>query len=135
MNVDVVALIRESMEKMGCGHTLAEDLDAHSPICIRFESMPAMYVEEKDGHITLWSKLNYTGYDQVSRTAVDLLDYLLPRGSEIFVGSRPLLSLVEESLLLHGRIEDRFALDIDEFSRAMEAFYEDLCAITEILDR
>ncbi|MGY4730893.1 InvB/SpaK family type III secretion system chaperone [Burkholderia pyrrocinia] len=135
MNIDVVMLVKESMEKMGCGSAIAGELDAHSPICITFHSLPEMFVEYEDGYVTIWSKLNYTGESQLSRAAFDLLSYLMPRGSDVFVCRRPMLSIVDESLLLHGRVEGSFCANSDEFTQALEAFYEDLCAVNEILER
>jgi hypothetical protein len=135
MNVDVVMLVKECMEKMGCGSAIAGELDAHSPICISFRSMPEMYVEREDDKVTLWSKLNYAGSDHIARAAPDLLAYLLPRGSDVFACRRPLLSIVDDSLLLHGRVEERFLDDVNSFTQALEAFYEDLCAVNEILER
>src|SRR5260370_17481920 len=107
MNVDVVMLVRQCMEKMGCGSAIAGELDAHSPICISFRSMPEMYVEREDDKVTLWSKLNYAGSDHVSRAAPDLLGYLLPRGSDVFACRRPLLSRAHPTLLLACRVDAR----------------------------
>ena len=45
MNVDVVMLVKQSMEKMDCGSAIAGELDAHAPICITFHSIPEMFVE------------------------------------------------------------------------------------------
>ncbi|VVE36965.1 Surface presentation of antigens protein SpaK [Pandoraea horticolens] len=135
MNTDIVRLVQESMEKMGCGDAVAGKLDAHSPICIGFHSMPEMYVELDNGNVVFTSQLDYRGAAQLERVAVDLLGYLLPRGSDVFVCRRPLLSLVDNDLLLHARVEERFTENPDTFTQAMEAFYEDLCAISEILGR
>ncbi|KVD78010.1 hypothetical protein WS62_29745 [Burkholderia sp. ABCPW 14] len=135
MNVDVVTLVKESLDKMGCGSAIAGELDVHSPICIDFNAMPSMYVEAEGDKVTLWATLDYAGNAQLSRAASDLLEFMLPRGSEIFVCRRPLLSLVDDSLVLHARVEDDFLADADTFMKALEAFYEDLCGVFEILER
>lgn len=135
MNIDVVRLVRESMEKMGCGSVIDGELDAHSPICLSFHSMPAMYVETEDDNVRMWSKLNYNGGNHLTGAAADLLEYLLPRGSDMFACRRPILSIVDDDLLLHGQVEERYLADAEMFTQAMEAFYEDLCAVSEILER
>ncbi|OJA86345.1 hypothetical protein [Burkholderia ubonensis] len=135
MNIDIVMLIKESMEKMGCSEMVDRELDPHSPICIGFQSLPEMFVECEDEHVTLWSRLVYSGESQLARCAYDLLTYLMPHGSDIFVCRRPVLSLAEDTLLLHGRVEPTYLADAGRFTEVLEAFYEHLCAISEILER
>jgi len=135
MNVDIVKLVRDSMEKIGCSSLVAEHLDAHSPICLRFNSVPDMCIECEDERIRVWSKLDYRGDHQLSGTAADLLGYLMPRSSPCFVTQRPLLSLVSDELLLQGQLEPTCTYDADVFAQALETFYEDLCAVNEILAR
>ncbi|AOJ10158.1 hypothetical protein [Burkholderia mayonis] len=135
MNVDVVMLVKQSMEKMDCGNAIAGELDAHAPICIAFHSMPEMFVERDDEHVTIWSRLDYSGESQLARCAFDLLAYQMPRGSDVFASRRPLLSIVDDALMLHGRVEPRCLADAEGFTEALETFYADLCAISEILAR
>ncbi|AOJ73541.1 MULTISPECIES: hypothetical protein [Burkholderia] len=135
MNVDVVMLVKESMDKMGCSNAITGELDAHAPICIAFHSMPEMFVEREDEHVTLWSRLDYSGESQLARCAFDLLTYQMPRGSDMFASRRPLLSLVDDELILHGRVEPHYLADTDRFIEALELFYEDLCAINGILEQ
>ncbi|WP_175924620.1 hypothetical protein [Burkholderia latens] len=135
MNVDIVKLVRDSMEKLGCSQLVDENLDAHSPICLRFNSVPDMCVECEDERIKIWSKLDYRGDHQFSAAAADLLGYLAPRSSPHFVVQRPLIALVDESLLLHGQLEPQCAEGADAFAEALETFYEDLCVVNEILTR
>ncbi|WP_323117696.1 InvB/SpaK family type III secretion system chaperone [Burkholderia alba] len=135
MNVDVVMLVRESMEKMGCGEALADEFDAQAPVCIAFHSMPEMFVERDDERVTIWSRLGYAGESQLARCAFDLLAYQMPRGSDAFASRRPLLSLVDDALILHGRVEPPYLADADRFTEALETFYADLCAVNEILER
>ncbi|KVP66710.1 hypothetical protein WJ92_33525 [Burkholderia ubonensis] len=135
MNVDVVMLVKQSMEKMDCGSAIAGELDAHAPICIAFHSIPKMFVEHDGEHLTIWSRLGCPGESQLARCAFDLLAYQLPRGSDAFASRRPLLSLVDDTLMLHGRVEPRCLADAEGFTEALETFYADLCAIHEILAR
>jgi hypothetical protein len=135
MNVDIVALVKASMEKMGCGHALAHNLDAHSPICIAFRTMPEIFVEQECEHVKIWSMLNYCGESQLARAAFDLLSYPMPHSQDIFTCGRPVLSRVNDTLLLFGRVEPRYLSDADLFTQALESFYEDLCVVSEILKR
>ncbi|CAJ6374272.1 type III secretion system protein BsaR [Burkholderia pseudomallei] len=135
MNVDVVMLVKESMEKMDCGNAIAGELDAHAPICIAFHSIPEMFVERDGEHVTIWSRLGCAGESQLARCAFDLLAYQLPRGSDAFASRRPLLSFVDDALVLHGRVEPRCLADAEGFTEALETFYADLCAVSEILAR
>jgi len=135
MNVDVVELVKASMENMGCGSAVAHGLDAHSPICIAFRTMPEIFVEQEGEHVKIWSTLNYSGESQLARAAFDLLTYPTARGLEIFACGRPVLSVVNDTLLLLGRVEPRYLGDVVLFTQALESFYEDLCVVSEILAR
>ncbi|KVT54027.1 hypothetical protein WK55_22090 [Burkholderia ubonensis] len=135
MNIDIVKLVRDSMERMGCANLVDEHLDGHSPICLGFGSVPDMFVECEPERIKIWSKLDYRGDQHLSNAAPDLLGYLMPRLSSQFVNQRPLLSLIDEELILHGQLDDQCAGDVEAFTDALELFYEDLCAIHEILSR
>lgn len=135
MNVDVVQLVKESLEKMGCGSAISGELEQNSSICIAFQSLPSMYVERDDEHVTLWSRLDYEGESQLARAAVDLLNYRMSTASDVFAGRQPILLMVEDVPHLYGRIEEAYLSDSDMFIQALEAFYEDLCAISEILAR
>lgn len=135
MNIDMVKLVRDSMALLGCSNLVDEKLDGHSPIRLSFNSVPDMYVQCEDEHIRIWSKLEFSGDLQLSNAASDLLGYLMPRVSEHFVVRRPLLSLVDEELLLHGQVEDMCGYDVEAFTEALQSFYEDLCAVNEILTR
>jgi len=135
MNIDIVKLVKGCMEQLGCSEMVQGELDAHSPICIGFHAVPDIYVEQQGERVMLWSRLQAASRNQLEQAAPDLLNYFLPRGGESFVCRRSLLSLVDEELILHAVLEERALEEVEPFTQAIEMFFEDLCAVHEMLAR
>ncbi|ONC26350.1 hypothetical protein AQ914_04520 [Burkholderia pseudomallei] len=135
MNLDIVKLVRDCMEKIGCASAVAGELDPHSPICIGFQSLPDIYVEQEGEHVLLWSVLPYAGPEQLSRVAADIVAYFLPKDSEMFFCRRPLLSIVDEKLMLHATVQPDYLAGAEQFASALEFFFENMCAVNEMLSQ
>lgn len=133
MNVDIVQLVRDCMEQIGCGSAVDADIDPHSPICISLKSLPDLFVEMQDEQVILWSKLSYGGEAHVSRMAPDLAAHFLPRDTAVFVCRRPVLTTLDDALLLHAAVRPEYLGESEKFVQALEAFFEDLCATHEML--
>lgn len=135
MNINIAQLVKDSMERLGCGERVAGDLDAHSPICIGFHAVPDIHIEQQGERVRLWSRLPEVGEQGMAQAAPDLLAYFLPRGGASFVCRRPLLSMVEGELILHAVLEEQALGDVEPFTLAIEMFFEDVSAVSEILAR
>jgi type III secretion system chaperone len=57
LSIDIVQLVKEAMQKLGCGSAVDDSIDPHSPICISLNSLSDMFVEVEDERVVLWSKL------------------------------------------------------------------------------
>lgn len=135
MNIDIAQLVKDSMERLGCGERVAGDLDAHSPICIGFHDVPDIHIELQGERVRLWSRLQEVSEHGVAQAAPDLLAYFLPRGGTAFVCRRSLLSMVEGELILHAVLEEDAVQDVEPFMQAIETFFEDVSTVSEILAR
>ncbi|KVN98515.1 hypothetical protein WJ69_34225 [Burkholderia ubonensis] len=133
MIIDIVKLVRDAMEKIGCGSAVDAEMDAHSPICISLKSLPEMFVEVQDESVLLWSKLDCAGEAHLARVAADLVGYFVPRQSAAFVCRRSLLSLTEDCMALHAVVKADYLSNTEKFVEALEIFFADLCATHEIL--
>jgi len=135
MNIDLVQLVRDGMEKIGCGSAVDDEIDPHSPICISLVSLPDMFVELDDSQVMLWSRLPYTGPNQLAPLASDILNYLLPRNLAMFVCRRSVLTLDDDGLMLHAVVHPDYLADAEKFVQALEGFFEDLFSIHEIMSQ
>jgi Invasion protein B family len=89
LSIDIVQLVKEAMQKLGCGSAVDDSIDPHSPICISLNSLSDMFVEVEDERVVLWSKLPYGGEAHLSCVAVDLIGHFLPRKSPAFISAVP----------------------------------------------
>lgn len=127
-------LIKQSLEGMGCGNRIVGELDAHAPICISLNSGSKIFIESDNGYVTIWSWLGDSGASKLGCCALDLLLYQMPRLSDLFASCRPLLSLINGALVLHGRVEACHLIGPENFTEVLKMFYADLYAIKGILE-
>jgi hypothetical protein len=113
LSIDIVQLVKEAMQKLGCGSAVDDAIDPHSPICISLNSLSDMFVEVEDDQVMFWSKLAYGGEAHLSRVAVDLIGHFLPKRSPAFICLRPLLTATEDGLLLHATVRREYLHDVE----------------------
>jgi len=132
MASDVASLVRESLVLLGCDEGKISQFDHHSAIELSFSSVPSIYISDNDGDVWVWSRFVDCGLDKFMSNSQKLLPILIKyhpwsRTGQVQIGEDS--SDIEIKAMIHGD----YCFDAENFSKALNGFYGELCGICEIM--
>lgn len=130
-DIDIAALVRESLRAGGCDASLLNNFDGHSTILLDFDDMPGILVSVVDRRVVLWSQLCDYNDHVLSQVAAQLLRLLMQPEKYSITGQLQLA--IEENITVLKCVLEESCLNETLFGDALETFYLSLRRYCEVL--
>lgn len=122
MNIDIAAVLRQSLLHSGVNEKLLEDFDSHSTISLEFEDDISICIDVIDEDVWIWNCVADESTNLVSQRGALLLEKLM-HGCAFTRGGQLMLSTQDGEIVLKGMIHPEFLQSPERFIEALNEFY------------
>lgn len=122
MNIDIAAVLRQSLLLSGVSEKLLEDFDGHSTISLDFEDDISICIDVIDEDVWIWNCVADESANLVSQRGALLLEKLM-QGCAFARGGQLMLSTQDGEVVLKGMIHPEFLQIPERFIEALNEFY------------
>ncbi|OON41067.1 hypothetical protein BTJ39_03610 [Izhakiella australiensis] len=132
MNIDLVPLLKEALDILGCDSSIIRDIDHHSTIELELEGFPSLLISQQDDKAILWSKLAEYHQQKLLAGAEQIIEPLITLYPWATNGQ---IQLIENDNFfeLRAPLSEAVLTDSQEFANALVAFFRLLELFHQVL--
>ena len=121
--VELVKILKEALDYLGCDPSIIADIDHHSTIELAFDSSPTLLLSRVDDNVILWCQLVPVNPNLLAQCAPNIIEPLI---AEYEWAANAQLNLIAgpEFYELRAIVNSEFMEDGIKFSMALESFFE-----------
>lgn len=133
-NHDLAQLVRDALTASGCSDSLIGNLDGHSTIALDFKDLPSIYITANDDGVWVWSRIAEFNQAAIDSRAPAILQHLM-EGAAYMATGHPMLTEGEGYLEYKALVKEEWLADSSRFSEVLNAFFDRVEVMNEIVNR
>lgn len=127
--VDLVKILKEALDYLGCDPSILSDIDHHSTIELTFDDSPRLLISFIDGNVILWCQLVPVNPNLLIQCASQIIEPLVAEYSwastaqlQLIAGPEwyELRTVVDPAYMESG---EKFGIALESFFEIMQQFY------------
>ncbi|POT59506.1 hypothetical protein C3432_01930 [Citrobacter amalonaticus] len=130
--VELVKILKEALDYLGCDPSIIADIDHHSTIELTFDSSPTLLISFVDDNVILWSQLAPVNPDVLVACAPRIIESLVAEYQWAANGQLHLVAGAEW-YELRAIVNPEFMENGERFGIALESFFEIMKGYYEVL--
>ncbi len=135
MGYNVVAILKECLRDFGREDLIIDALDNHSTITIDIDKRPSINITDHDGVIMFWATVGEYNEYTIGQVSGPLLAYQLEASYPQFSVGQPVLCKGDVNLELCASLQPMCFDSKENFSAALEHFFNHMIFIHDILNK
>ncbi|MGL4734772.1 MAG: hypothetical protein ACRC9R_02820 [Enterovibrio sp.] len=124
-------ILISTLESLGASQDLLGDFDLHSTVEIELDSGISIFISDIDGHIWLWSKVDFINSYNIDTNASNLLSLLMEVRPLMLTGQY-ILGRIDERYEFKALLSDEALSSAENLAYVLESFYSDLMELKSI---
>lgn len=131
-NTDIVSLVRQALQDMGCANKVDDALSPHLPICINFRDGSEIRIDTGIDGVRFVAPMPSVTEAVLTHASTLMATFLLRSPNPLFSPCRPVVVCYEDTLSLQARL----AVDaqmMPGFRDALEYFFDEMRALLQIV--
>lgn len=132
MNKDIIQLIKDALNHMGCPLSVMSKIDANAPIVFSFNNGIVMNLSTTNDAIWLWSPIADYSEKLITQNGAKFLE-LIMRPYPFFVTGKVQLSNESGKLMLQGLVNEDSLEKAAYFAAALQVFFDTAFKLQQVI--
>jgi len=132
MNRDIIQLIKDALNHMGCPLSVMSKIDANAPIVFSFNNGVVMNLSTTNDAIWLWSPIADYSEKLIAQNGAKFLE-LIMRPYPFFVTGKMQLSTEGGKLMLQGLVNEESLEKAAYFAAALQVFFDTAFKLQQVI--
>ncbi len=124
-------ILISTLESLGANESLLGDFDLHSTVEIELDSGISIFISDIEGHIWLWSKVDFINSYNIDANANSLLSLLMEVRPFMLTGQY-ILGRIDDRYEFKALLSDDALANPENLAYVLESFYSDLMELKGI---
>lgn len=132
MNKDIIQLIKDALNHMGCPLSVMSKIDANAPIVFSFNNGIVMNLSTTNDAIWLWSPIADYSEKLITQNGAKFLE-LIMRPYPFFVTGKVQLSNESGKLMLQGLVNEESLEKAAYFAAGLQVFFDTAFKLQQVI--